>query len=141
MRASAAGLVWPLPAEWDDAKLEELLFPAASFVSREPRPVPDWAALHQEYQRQGLTLSLLWQEYKSQHPRGYQYSQCCELYRAWTGKLDPVIRQEHKFAEKMFVDYAGQTMTAFDAVTDETREAQIFSAVLGASNYTYAEAT
>jgi len=141
MRASAAGLVWPLPAEWDDAKLEELLFPAATGVSREQRPVPDWAELHQEYKRKGVTLSLLWQEYKAQHPNGYQYSQFCELYRAWTDKLDPVMRQEHKFGEKMFVDYAGQTVPISDPLTNEIREAQIFLAVLGASNYTYAEAT
>lgn len=141
MRAAAAGLAWPLPPDWDDARLEELLFPAGSFASMEPRPVPEWAEVHKEYKRKGVTLSLLWQEYKAQYPAGYQYSQFCELYRAWTGKLDPCLRQEHKFGEKMFVDYAGQTATVFNPLTNETREAQIFLAVLGASNYTYAEAT
>jgi transposase len=76
-RAEAAGLSWPLPPEWDDAKLEERLFPPAASIPADQRPLPDWADIHQEYKRQGVTLSLLWQEYKAQSPEGYQYSQFC----------------------------------------------------------------
>jgi len=140
-RAQAAGLSWPLPAEWDDAGLEELLFPAVAYMPADQRPMPNWAEIHKEYKRKGVTLSLLWQEYKAQSPAGYQYSQFCERYRAWSGRLDPCMRQEHKAGEKLFVDYAGQTVPVMDPTTGEVRPAQIFLAVLGASNYTYAEAT
>jgi transposase len=88
-----------------------------------------------------VTLFLLWQEYRANHPDGYQYSWFCEHYRAWQGKLDMVMRQDHRAGEKLFVDYAGQTVPIIDRATGEIREAQIFVAVLGASNYTYAEAT
>ncbi len=84
---------------------------------------------------------LLWQEYKEQNPHGYQYSQFCNLYRQWAAKIDPVMRQQHRAGEKMFVDYAGQTVSVYDLHGNQMREAQIFVAVLGASNYTYAEAT
>jgi len=141
LRASAAGLSWPLPHEWNDARLEELLFPPVAYMPADQRPMPNWAEIHREYKRKGVTLSLLWQEYKAQSPAGYQYSQFCEQYRAWTGRLDPCMRQEHKAGEKLFVDYAGQTMPVMDPSTGEVSQAQIFLAVLGASNYTYAEAT
>jgi len=141
MRAQAAGLSWPLPAEWDDARLENLFFPPVAYMPADQRPMPNWAEIHREYKRKGVTLSLLWQEYKAQSPTGYQYSQFCERYRAWTGRLDPCMRQEHKAGEKLFVDYAGQTVPVMDATTGEVRQAQIFLAVLGASNYTYVEAT
>ena len=84
---------------------------------------------------------MLWQEYRAAHPDGYQYSWFCERYRAWLGKLDVVTRQDHRAGEKLFVDYAGQTVPVTDRAAGEIREAQIFVAVLGASNYTYAEAT
>ena len=88
-----------------------------------------------------MTLSLLWQEYKETHPEGLQYSRFCEQYRAWAGKLDLVMRQEHRAGEKLFVDYAGQTVPVVDRETGGERQAQIFVAVLGASSYTFAEAT
>jgi len=88
-----------------------------------------------------VTLFLLWQEYRETHPEGYQYSWFCEHYRAWRGKLDVVMRQDHRAGEKLFVDYAGQTVPVMDRTSGEIRAAQIFIAVLGASNYTYAEAT
>jgi transposase len=83
----------------------------------------------------------LWQEHKEQYPQGYQYSQFCYLYRQWAKKIDPVMRQEHRAGEKLFVDYAGQTVEVYDLHTNQMREAQVFVAVLGASNYTFAEAT
>ena len=86
-------------------------------------------------------MLLLWQAYKASTPDGLQYSQFCEAYRQWAGKLDLVMRQSHRAGETLFVDYAGQTMPVVNALTGEVRDAAIFIAVLGASNYTYAEAT
>ncbi len=105
------------------------------------RGVPDWAHVHCELKRKGVTLYLLWEEYRVQNPQGYRYSWFCQHYRAWAGKVDVVMRQQHRAGEKLFVDYAGQTQGVIDRATGEVREAQIFVAVLGASNYTYAEAT
>jgi transposase len=140
-RAEEAGLSWPLPAELDDGALERLLFPCAPRLPAAARALPDWSTIHRESKRKGVTLFLLWQEYRERHPQGYQYSWFCEHYRAWQGKLDVVMRQDHRAGEKLFVDYAGQTVPVVDRLTGEVREAQIFVAVLGASNYTYAEAT
>jgi transposase len=140
-RATEAGLAWPLPPDLDEAALERQLFPPPPSLPAQARGVPDWALVHQELKRKGVTLFLLWQEYRETHPEGYQYSWFCDHYRAWQGKLDVVMRQDHRAGEKLFVDYAGQTMPVVDRGTGEIREAEIFVAVLGASNYTYAEAT
>jgi transposase len=91
--------------------------------------------------KKSVTLELLWQEYKAAHPDGYQYSWFCERYREWAGKLSVTMRQTHTPGEKLFVDYAGQTLPIIDGLTGEIRPAQLFVAVLGASNYTFAEAT
>jgi transposase len=139
-RASVAGLGWPLPAGLSDADLERLLFPAEA--ARAPhRPQPNWAAVHAELKRPGVTLRLLWEEYRDAHPDGYSLSRFCELSQAWRGHLSPVMRQTHRAGEKMFVDFAGQTVEVTDLASGEVRAAQIFVAVLGASNFTYAEAT
>jgi transposase len=98
-------------------------------------------SLHQELKKKGVTLQLLWHEYKEKCPEGYQYSQFCRLYHQWAEKLDPCLRQEYRAGEKLFVDYAGQTMEVIDSETGEIHQAQIFVATLGASNYTFAEAT
>lgn len=140
-RAEAAGLSWPLPESLDDAELEKRLFPPPVTVPAEQRAVPDWAVVHRELKRKGVTLQLLWDEYKEGNPEGFQYSWFCEHYRAWQGKVDVVMRQDHRAGEKLFVDYAGQTKEIVDRDTGEVRDAQIFVAVLGASNYSYAEAT
>lgn len=140
-RAKAAGVSWPFPEDLDDQQLETRLYPAAPSPTSPPRAMPDWATLHQELTRKGVTLALLWQEYKAQHPKGYQYSRFCDLYSAWRATLDRCLRQEHRAGEKLFVDYAGQTVPVQDRQTGELRQAQIFVAVWGASNYTYAEAT
>ena len=107
-RAESAGLSWPLPVELDDGRLERLLFPALPHLPAADRSVPDWAHTHQELKHKGVTLFLLWQEYRAAHPDGYQYSWFCERYRAWRGKLDVVMRQDHRAGEKVFVDYAGK---------------------------------
>ena len=105
-RAEVAGLGWPVPESVDDAALERRLFPTPP-PSGTSRPLPDWSDVHRELRRKGVTLSLLWQEYKATHPEGLQYSRFYEQYRAWAGKLDVVMRQEHRAGERMFVDYAG----------------------------------
>jgi transposase len=140
-RFQQAALSWPLPEAMDDARLEELLFPPTVLPPSIERPLPDWLYIHSELRRKGVTLSLLWQEYKAQHPTGYQYSQFCYWYRQWAKKIDPVMRQEHRAGEKLFVDYAGMTIPVYDHQAAKAREAQIFVAVLGASNYCFAEAT
>ena len=140
-RASEAGLTWPLPSDLDDGQLERLLFPPPPALPADARGIPDWASIRQELKHKSVTLFLLWQEYRQANPDGYQYSWFCEHYRAWRGQLDVVMRQDHRAGEKLFVDYAGQTVPIIDRLTGEIREAQVFVAVLGASNYTYAEAT
>ena len=140
-RAALVGLTWPLVAELDERTLEQRLFPAQPGRPANRRMVPDWATVHQELKGKGVTLFLLWQEYKAVHPEGYQYSWFCQGYRAWARKLDVVLRQAHRAGEKLFVDYAGQTVPVQDSTTGTVRAAQIFVAVLGASSYTYAEAT
>ena len=140
LRAKAAGLSWPLPEGMDEEQLERLLYPPPPESARR-RPLPQWPAIHQELRRKGVTLGLLWQEYRAAHPEGYQYSQFCELYRRWKSALEPVLRQHYVAGERLFVDYAGRTMPVVDRRTGEVREAQIFVAVLGASNYTFVEAT
>lgn len=140
-RATTAGLSWPLPVDVDDATLEARLYPETPPITGTSRPVPEWATVHQELTRKGVTLALLWQEYQAAHPDGYQYSRFCDRYRVWLKTLDRCLRQEHRAGEKLFVDYAGQTMPVRTRPTGALREAQIFVAVLGASNYTYAEAT
>jgi transposase len=132
---------WPLPASLDDAELEKRLFPPPVTLPADERAVPDWPLVHRELKRKGVTLQLLWDEYKEANPQGFQYSWFCEHYRAWQGKVDVVMRQDHRAGEKLFVDYAGQTVEIIERDTGEVRDAQIFVAVLGASNYSYAEAT
>jgi transposase len=140
-RVAAAGLTWPLPERLTDGALEALLFAGAGAPPGQRRKAePDWAAVHRELRRPGVTLMLLWEEYRAATPDGYQYSRWCELYRAWEGRLSPTMRQVHPAGERLFVDFAGQTVEVIDPATGEPRAAQVFVAVLGASNYTYAEA-
>lgn len=139
-RALAAGLTWPLPVDLNEAALEARLFPSVA-VAAPGRVLPDLPTLHRELARKGVTLMLLWEEYKAVHPEGLQYSQFCEHYRRYARRLDLSMRQAHRAGEKCFIDYAGQTVPVIDPRTGEAREAQIFVAVLGASNYTYCEAS
>lgn len=140
-RARAAGIGWPLAEGMHEIELDRQLFPPLPAPTCAGRPEPDWSEVHCELKRKGVTLSLLWEDYKASSPEGYRYSWFCETYRQWAGRLDLVMRQSHRAGEKAFVDYAGQTVDVVDANTGEIRQAQIFVAVLGASNYTYAEAT
>lgn len=140
-RAEAAGLTWPLPTTLTDTELEARLFPPVALVPGEERPLPDWATVAREFRRKGVTLRLLWQEYQRDQPQALCYSQFCALYRAWRQAEVPRMHQVHVAGDKLFVDYAGQTVPVFDRATGKVREAQIFVATLGASSYTYAEAT
>jgi transposase len=142
-RAQAADLTWPLPEDWDDRRLEEALFgPTVRRLYESQKPTPDFARLHEELQRHPyLTLQLAWEEYRQAHPEGYGYSRFCELYQNWRQRLDVVLRQEHQAGEKLFVDFAGATIPIHDPQGGPVREASLFVAVLGASNFTYAEAT
>jgi transposase len=142
--ADAGGLRWPDIADWDEAKLLATLTaaaPAAPAARNRLQP-PDFAFVHAELQQhKHLTLQLVWEEYRAQHPDGYRYSRFCELYQRWRRHQEVVLRQEHRAGEKLFVDYAGATIAVKDPTSGETKEAQLFVAVLGASNYTFAEAT
>jgi transposase len=107
-----------------------------------PRPQPDWKTVHEQLQQhRHLTLQLVWEEYRQAHPEGYCYSWSCERYQHWWRNLDVVPRQEHKAGEKMFIDWAGETIPVYDATTGKAWPASLFVSVLGASSYTYAEAT
>jgi transposase len=140
-RATAVGLSWPLPPELDETALARLLFPPRARPTEPQGAVPDWPTVHGELQRKGVTLFLLWHEYKAQHPTGYSYPWFCTRYQAWAKKLDVVMRHDHRAGEKLFIDYAGHTVPIQDPRTGEIRQAQIFVATLGASSYTYIEAT
>ena len=142
-RAREAGVAWPLAEEMTDEALEARLYPASAALAEVAarRPLPDWPTIHCELKRPGVTLQLLWGEHRAAHPDGYGYSRFCDLYRAWEQRLSPTMRQTHVAGEKLFVDYAGTTMQVIDGATGEVIEVQLFVAVLGASSYTYAEAT
>jgi transposase len=138
-RAKGAGLSWPLPEGMDDAELEQLLAggpPAAS----DRRGLPTRAYLLEEMRKPHVTLMLLWMEYKAVHPDGYQYTQFWRYYQEGKKQLEVALRQEHRAGEKLFSDYSGDSLRLTDPHTGEVRDAPVFVAVLGASNYTYAEA-
>jgi transposase len=163
-RFHAASLIWQLSPALSDRDLEAALFPPPPAVAAAQRAVPEWPAVHQELRRKGVTLFLLWQEYKAACPEGFQYSWFCGHYLAWRGRCDRVMRELHRAGEtsppgadldvrsapagrmtgrsfvSLFVDFAGQAVPLVDAATGEIRVAEIFVAVLGASNYTDAEA-
>ena len=139
-RAELAGIGWPLPGGMDDAMLSARLFPENTVSPTTSHPVPSMEVMHGELQKKGVTRQLLWLEYKEKHPDGYAYSQFCELYRRWSKHLDVTLRQVYKAGEKMFVDFAGKGIPVINPSTGEVTDAQIFVAILGASNYTYVEA-
>jgi transposase len=140
-RAVQASLGWPLPEELDDAALERLLFPQFA-QSGEYRQQPDCGQIHKELNRKGVTLQLLWEEYRDAHgEQAYRYSQFCAIYKKFRKTLARSMRQIHLAGEKDFIDYSGQRMPVIDAETGEIRQAEIFISSMGASKYTYAEAT
>jgi transposase len=139
-RARVIGITWPIPDELNDADLERRLFVAAGFHDGPTKPVPDWAKVHEEVKRRGVTLMILWEEHRAKCLDGHGYSQFCELNGRWRKRLSPIMRQVHVAGDKLFVDWAGDTIPIIDAATGEGHEAHLFVAALGASSYTYAEA-
>ncbi|ASF16963.1 IS21 family transposase [Shewanella sp. FDAARGOS_354] len=137
---------WPLSDIWDDVTLERAFLNTQTVHKKQYKPLPNWAMLHQELKRpdqKGMTLERLWQEYAERNGQThYSYNHFCRLYKEWASVLQPSMRQTHIAGEKLFVDYCGQTVPIIDPHTGELLyKAQIFVAVLGASNYTFAEAT
>ena len=140
-RARLAELTWPLPEGLDDESLELLLFPAPTAASQsDRRPSPDWAYVEKELRRRSVTRLLLWEEYRAANPDGFGYTWFCTTFEAWKQRARPSMRQTHVGGEKVFVDFAGDTIDIFDPVTGEVRAMKLFVAAMGASNYTYAEA-
>jgi transposase len=140
LRARAAELDWPQVETLTDDALEVRLYGPPSATGR-GRPVPNCAYLHAERKKPGVTLELLHLEYLEQHPTGYRYTRFCDLYRQWLARHRLSMRQEHRAGEKTFVDYAGQQPHLIDPRTGDVSAVELFVGVLGASNYTYAEAT
>jgi len=138
-RAEAAGIRWPVPEGIDDVELERRLFPVLGDGGR-ARPAIDWPTIQYELKRRGVTLLLLWQEYLAEQPTGYSYTRFCELHKIWRQTISATMRQTHLAGERLFVDWAGDTLGVIDPATGEEHRARIFVAALGASNYTYAEA-
>ncbi len=144
LAAERAGLTsWPLPPEMDEVALARTLWPASDPPSATtPRLATlDFASIHTELKHTGVTRLLLWEEYAATHPEGYGYTEFCVLYREWRSRLKLSMRQTHRAGEKLFVDYCGPTVPVVNVATGEVRAAQVFVAVLGASSYTFAEAT
>ncbi len=139
-RARQAGLAWAQVEALPDDVLEARLYGAPVGPGAE-RPLPDCAYLDTERRKSGVTLELLHLEYLERHPTGYRYTQFCALYRRWLARQGRTMRQVHRAGEKCFVDYAGQKPPLIDGATGEVLPVELFVAVLGASNYTYAEAT
>ena len=139
-RATVIGITWPVPEGMDDTELERRLFTPPTLEEKPARPLPDWTVVHRELKRRSVTLLLLWEEYRAEQADAYAYSRFCDLYRQWCNTISPTMRQTHGPAEKLFVDFAGDTVAVFDADTGTQRLAHLFVAVLGASNYTFAEA-
>jgi transposase len=140
-RARAAGLSsWEAVLALGEVELEHQLYTHAHGGSS-ARPLPDWAYVHTELGKKGVTLQLLHLEYLERHPDGYAYTQFCGYYRRWRGKQKRSMRQRHRAGEKLFIDYSGKKPEVVDPKTGELREVELFVAVFGASNFTYAEAS
>ena len=138
-RAQTAGLHWPLPEELSEDELYQKLFPESSNESMPERPLPEWEKVRKELKEKGVTLKLLWIEYRDQHSDGYSYTQFCEYYRKWAKTQSPSGRFMHNGGEEMEVDYAGLTVTIANPESGETHQAPVFVATFPASDYLYAE--
>lgn len=136
------GLTWHLPTELDDGRLAALFYPQADTTISARHVVSDWPSVHQELKRKVVSKQLLWEEYTQRYPNSYySYSQFCDRYKSWPPLQKRSMRQTHKAREKFFIDYCRPMVPIVSLTTSEFRQAQIFVAVLGSSNYTFAEAT
>jgi transposase len=138
VRATAAGIRWPLQENWSESDARHALFPGLSSTNQGKKPLPDWAYVRKELMKKGVTLHLLWEEYREDYPDGYGLTQFCDYYAKWEKESRLVMRQEHRAGEKTFLDFSGMTVPWLNLETGEIAEAQIFLGVLGASNYTFA---
>jgi transposase len=129
-RAGVIGITWPVPEAIDDAELERRLFPVPGDETALPRAAIDWRKVHAGMKRPSVTLVLLWQEYRAEQADGYGYSRFCDLYSEWRKTISATMCQTQPAGEKLFVDYAGDTMPVFDQITDTERPAHIFVAAL-----------
>lgn len=140
LRAEGAGVGWPLPEGLDDAGLYQRLFPEKSKRDKPKRPLPNWEEVQRELSKRGVTLTLLWQEYREKYPmEGYGYTQFRVHYQRWNKARTGTMRIPRKGGEEMEVDYTGMTVPITNPETGEISQAQVFVATLPASNYTYAE--
>ncbi len=139
-RARVSQITWNEIKDLADDKLEKLLFPG-NMRCPSSQPLPDWEEVHAERRRPGVTLQLLWEEYRESHPDGFSYSRFCDLYHAYVNTIDVRMRQTHKAGDKLFIDYSGKKPEIIDPTTGEVCSAELYVAVMGASNYTYIEAT
>jgi transposase len=130
-RARQADLTWPLLQGFDDDGLELLLFPGAPAVANPERPVPDWISIDRELRRAGVTRMLLWEEYRAAHPAGFGHTWFCTHFDAWRGRVRPTIRQTHVGGEKVFVDFAGDTIDVIDPESGEVQPMKLFVAAMG----------
>lgn len=136
------GISWDQANNFSDDDLNKLIFPVQHLSPKRQCAKPDFEYIHKELKRKGVTLQLLWEEYYEAHKESsYSRTQFCVLYQEWSRKLNISMRQRHKAGDKLFIDYAGHTIPIIDINTGESKSAQIFIAVMGASNYSYAEAT
>ena len=138
VKANAANITWPLPEGWSESDARRALFPGLAGPKEAVRPLPDWAVVRKELLRKGVTLVLLWEEYKEEHPQGYGLTQFCQYFSQWEKKSRLVMRQEHRAGEKTFLDFSGLRVPWLDLATGEIHQAEVFLAVLGASNCTFA---
>ena len=140
--AKAAGISWPLGDDVTNEIIQELLFPGRYALAC-PYTLPDFAEIHRELAKKGVTLTLLWEEYcvKVRAAGGipYMYTQYCEKYRRWARVTKATMRITHKPGDAVQVDWAGDPLYITDSVTGEVEPAYIFVAVLPCSWYTYAE--
>ncbi len=139
VRARRTGLVWPVAEERTEEELYQQLFPEVKRPKLVERPVPDWEKMHREMARQGVTLQLLWQEYREKYPEGYGYTQFREHYQRWNQVHTTSMRLPHKGGEVLEVDYAGMTLSITNPETGEVSQAVVFVATLPASSYIYVE--
>jgi len=138
LRATAAGITWPLAEKMSEGELERRLYPSASAVVKQNANIPDWQTVQTELRKKHVTRRLLWEEYRLLHPDGYEYSWFCQHFHAWQKDIDVVMRQEHKLGEKVFIDWAGDTIPIISPKTGEVSDCYLFLGVLGASNYIFA---
>ena len=136
IRTKNAEITWPLPEGLCDKSLEEALYPVGHSGNMYEKPRFEY--IHQELKKQGVTLLLLWEDYKESNPKYFCYSQFCRLYRDWRSCSDTWMIQSHKAGESTFMDWAGNTMPIYNRQDGSIAfKASIYVSALGASSYTF----